>query len=120
MYLKVNDSKRDLYFYFEEKQPIIIGRSPACDITIVTDGVSRNHLKVEAKDGSYFVTDLGSTNGTFVNEVQLVKDKSEPLNTFFPAKLGFNVYVHLMDESDTKSLDELVARTKEELEEGEA
>ena len=43
-----------------------IGRSPENDIQIRDKSVSRNHLKIIRKDDSYFIRDLKSTNGTFV------------------------------------------------------
>ncbi|MFN8377631.1 MAG: protein kinase [Anaerolineae bacterium] len=50
---------------------ITIGRE-ASDVTLATGKVSRNHARIERKpDGSYQVIDLGSTNGTFVNEARI-------------------------------------------------
>ena len=48
----------------------VIGRDLSCDITI--DGaqeqcVSRRHARVFPDDGGYFIEDLGSLNGTYVN-----------------------------------------------------
>ena len=53
--------------FLKKKQTIIIGRGKECDITINDNLVSRNHAKITAENGGYFVNDLGSTNGTFVN-----------------------------------------------------
>jgi diguanylate cyclase (GGDEF)-like protein len=39
-----------------------------CPLVIDADSVSRRHAVVEWVDGAHRVTDLGSTNGTFVNE----------------------------------------------------
>ena len=33
--------------------------------------VSRQHAVIQRKNGQFFVTDLGSTNGTFVNEKRI-------------------------------------------------
>ncbi len=48
--------------------PMTIGRASACNIRIADAGVSSNHAKIWCEDGQYFLMDLGSTNGTFVNE----------------------------------------------------
>ncbi len=45
----------------------IIGRSPDCDIAIDNTAISRKHASIEFKDGEYFLTDLQSSNGTFLN-----------------------------------------------------
>ncbi len=44
-----------------------IGRSPACDIVIDLPVVSRRHAQISYHDGAFFVTDLESRNGTYVN-----------------------------------------------------
>jgi pSer/pThr/pTyr-binding forkhead associated (FHA) protein len=50
---------------------INIGRSSENDITIDDETVSRHHARIFADDGSvranFFVQDLASANGTFVN-----------------------------------------------------
>jgi diguanylate cyclase (GGDEF)-like protein len=50
----------------------VVGRRPDVDILSFDPSVSGAHARVECRpDGSYLVTDLGSTNGTFVNEVRI-------------------------------------------------
>jgi pSer/pThr/pTyr-binding forkhead associated (FHA) protein len=49
------------------KERFTIGRSPDCDLTIVSEVVSRKHLKVEFVDEKIIIQDLGSTNGTFID-----------------------------------------------------
>ena len=45
---------------------MVIGRSEPAGIVIADALVSRNHCRVELTVGELFVTDLGSSNGTFV------------------------------------------------------
>ena len=45
----------------------VLGRDAGCDFTLASDSVSRRHARLELGDGRLTVTDLGSTNGTFVN-----------------------------------------------------
>jgi hypothetical protein len=45
-----------------------IGRISENDIVLPDPNVSRVHARVELRDGSYSITDLESTNGTWVNE----------------------------------------------------
>lgn len=48
-----------------------VGRHPECDIVIPTPGTSRQHAEFEFRDGAWFVTDLNSGNGTWVNNVKV-------------------------------------------------
>ncbi|MBW1710845.1 MAG: FHA domain-containing protein [Deltaproteobacteria bacterium] len=57
----------------------VIGRSPDCDISIDNSAISRKHASIEFKDGDYFLTDLESSNGTFLNG-----DKIEGLQLLKP------------------------------------
>lgn len=46
---------------------VVIGRSKDVDVTIEVPGLSRQHAKiVQTPDGEFELSDLGSTNGTFV------------------------------------------------------
>jgi DNA-binding NtrC family response regulator len=50
---------------------IFLGTSPLCPVRISDPTVSRRHASLEATADGLVVTDLGSTNGTFVNEVRV-------------------------------------------------
>ena len=47
----------------------IVGSAPDCDVVLRDTAVSSKHASVRYKDQKFFITDLDSTNGTFVNEV---------------------------------------------------
>jgi len=44
-----------------------VGRSPECGIFLDDVTVSRKHAVLRGRDGSFFIEDQGSLNGTFVN-----------------------------------------------------
>lgn len=47
--------------------PMIVGRE-GCSLLLSDDSVSRRHAMIEWNQGKHIVTDLRSTNGTYVNE----------------------------------------------------
>ncbi len=52
-----------------------IGRSSKCDLALDQDSVSRHHARIERdRVGGYRVADLGSTNGTYVNDAAIDGD----------------------------------------------
>ena len=55
--------------YSFDKPEIMIGRDPYCDVYVDNPGVSRQHFKLDrGETGEYRVTDLGSSNGTYLND----------------------------------------------------
>lgn len=54
-----------------DSHPVLIGRSPECDITLLDPNVSRRHAEVRPLDDGFVLVDLGSTNGTRVNGVPI-------------------------------------------------
>src|SRR6059058_4504327 len=51
--------------------PVVLGRGNDCDIRINDHSVSRRHARIQPGADGYFAVDLQSTNGTFVNDVQV-------------------------------------------------
>ena len=49
----------------------IVGRDNICDICIEDNRMSQQHFALEIVESGLAVTDLQSTNGTFVNGVQI-------------------------------------------------
>ncbi|MCO5165479.1 MAG: FHA domain-containing protein [Planctomycetes bacterium] len=46
----------------------VVGRDAACEVPIASDRVSRRHCQLEPGPGGYVLEDLGSSNGTLVNQ----------------------------------------------------
>jgi hypothetical protein len=62
-----------------------IGRSPDCEIFLDDVTVSRNHAVLVDRDGTYWVEDQGSLNGTFVNRRRI---DSSPLEEGDELQIG--------------------------------
>ena len=72
---------------------LTLGRGDDCDIRIQDNSVSRRHAKIDPSPEGYFVADLGSTNGTFVNDRQL--DGGWPLQDGDYLRVGNCIYRYL-------------------------
>lgn len=53
------------YFFSQADMPIIIGRSPECDLVIDDSRVSRTHVRIDYVGGQLYVSDI-SINGTLL------------------------------------------------------
>jgi len=72
-----------------EKEMIILGRGDDCDITVQDFSVSRRHVRFDLDLDGYLVTDLDSTNGTYVNDIPA---KNTPLNDGDYLRVGNCLY----------------------------
>ncbi len=59
-------------------RPINIGRSPEADLVILDEKASRVHCGIRVWDGDFFLKDLKSRNGTFVNDQKVEIAKLNP------------------------------------------
>jgi serine phosphatase RsbU (regulator of sigma subunit) len=56
-----------------------VGRSPPAEIVLNDSEVSRAHCRLAATDGALLITDLNSTNGTFVDGVRVTGTMPVPV-----------------------------------------
>ena len=49
---------------------ITLGTDAGCDVVLADPKVSRRHLEIATGDDGYDVTDLGSTNGSFIHDLR--------------------------------------------------
>ncbi len=59
---------------FGEKEKLTFGRDPGNDVVLDMPNVSRFHAQVTRVGRRYYVTDLHSSNGTFVNDKKITGD----------------------------------------------
>jgi hypothetical protein len=72
-------------------EDIYVGRSPDNDIQVKDITVSRRHLKITKKEEGYFVKDLGSKNGTYVDGDYIKPDIDIELKKSVPIVIGMSV-----------------------------
>ncbi|MBZ0268736.1 FHA domain-containing protein [bacterium] len=65
---------RPIRTYLFDKPSVTIGRNPDADIFLDNTGISRDHALIERTPGGYQICDLGSANGTYLNEQPVRKD----------------------------------------------
>lgn len=65
--------------YTIRNNEVIIGRGGECDIVLPERQVSREHIRIFREDDSYFLEDLESKNGTWVNAKQVKPGGIVPL-----------------------------------------
>lgn len=71
---------------FDLGDELTVGRAAGCGVAIPDDTfISQVHARVFRRDGSYFVEDLGSTNGTFLNR--------KPVSAAVPLRKGDRLQV---------------------------
>jgi len=50
---------------------LVLGRSPDCDVCLESLGISRKHAELREQDGAVMLHDLGSANGTHLNDQRI-------------------------------------------------
>ena len=58
--------------------PVVIGRAPECDISVPADEMSRRHALIKPTPQGMSVEDLGSSNGTFINNKRIQQGLLQP------------------------------------------
>lgn len=67
------DKGRTLVLDGREQNRALVGQSPSCDLRLSDTSASRRHLAITRRGGRLLLSDLGSTNGTYVESVQIVE-----------------------------------------------
>ncbi len=88
---------------------MLIGRHQQADIVLQAAHVSRRHAALLVKeDGSLWIQDLGSSNGTFVNDQQITEQQLKDQDEIHFENIRFQV---LEDANDTVASNTVVENT---------
>ena len=96
-------------------EPLTIGRSREADISLVDDKVSRAHACIRFSDGQFFLKDLGSRNGVWLNGQKI--DSDVPVQPGDRIQIGATVFV-LEQESPAEDAAKAIGAVTGSMEEG--
>lgn len=78
-------------FKLEPDKEYTVGRHPENDIIILDKNISRNHFKIRVKGDKYFITDLASKTGTFVDGKDLIPFVETEAREGVPIIIGMTI-----------------------------
>jgi hypothetical protein len=99
MKIKIRLSSGQLQEIVTTKDEVIIGRSNRCDLVILEEALSRQHCMVEFKNGEFFVTDLNSANGVYIDSQRIEPGRPVAVKTYMQLSIG-PLEGYLEDSSD--------------------
>src|SRR3954469_2520033 len=79
--------------YILEEEEFFIGRDVKNNIVVDLDNVSRRHAKIVTRHGKSYVMDLNSTNGTYLNDQEVLEEM--PLRSGDYVKVGGSIFKFL-------------------------
>ena len=92
-----------------EQEEVSLGRDLANDITISDPEVSRRHARFFMREASFFVEDLGSTNGTFLNGERI----SSPMQLRVGDVITFGENLVMVFEKTSEDMEETMVAPPE-------
>lgn len=105
-------TKQQREFVLMEGATASIGRSSSNDISIPERHVSRQHAVIAFRDGMFTISDLGSANGTFVNDRRLMEPfplaHGDVIRLYVPS-IAFSAVVTDEEQSNARRTGTLIA-----------
>jgi hypothetical protein len=71
------------------EQPILIGRADDSTLVLTDDYASTRHARLSPRGSEWYVEDLGSTNGTYLDRAKVTTAVRVPMGT--PVRIGKTV-----------------------------
>ena len=79
-----------------DRDQTTLGRDESCDYELVDDFASREHAVIRRNGGQYTILDLGSTNGTHVNDERI--EGEHPLSAGDQIRVGHHIFKFLSSD----------------------
>jgi diguanylate cyclase (GGDEF)-like protein len=77
------------------EKPLIVGRGEDCDIRVLDTSVSRRHVRIEKIGDDFFILDMQSTNGSYVNDKQSLAGEPIPMRDGDYLRVGNCIFRYL-------------------------
>ncbi len=90
--------------------PIAIGRGAGCDVRLGDLSLSGDHCRIEPSGAGWKIVDLGSRNGTFVNEVLVKQRKLQDGDRLRLGRAQFRFMISAEEEDQVTQVRSLVER----------
>jgi len=113
--MRLRYTKKDgtqMEFELGEK-PITIGRSPEADVVVLDEKASRIHCGIRLWDGEFYIKDLKSRNGTYVNDQRVEVAKLKAAD-----RIRIGSIVFLFEQDPTKSTGVALQEMEQEMAQG--
>ena len=91
---------------------VVLGRSLDVDVPVPHVSVSRRHALVEVSDGTFLLSDLGSSNGTFVGDDRILEGERREIPFGAPFRVGEVVFRIAADETLSGSTGSVVSAAR--------
>jgi len=95
--LEVLDGPNKGEVFQVDRDEVVVGRLPYCDIVLAQKNVSRQHTRIVRSGSAYSVEDMNSTNGTFLNGKRVRQRtplKDQDLIRIYNVSMLFRELVH--------------------------
>lgn len=69
-YVKTEDGRESTRHFSQPE--IMLGRDSNCDFSVIDDTLSAHHARITYHHGQWWLEDLNSTNGTYLNREKLI------------------------------------------------
>ena len=71
----INGPSEGMSLLLKGDDTLILGRHPKANLRFLDDGVSSHHCRIFSQGNYHYIEDLGSTNGTYVNEESITRPR---------------------------------------------